>query len=278
MTLSFTLLLLSVLFYALTFLLHVLSFSGTYEGGQRFAVAFMRIGFLISTFYLVAEAIDHGFFLPVANFAQAMAFFAWSLAFVYLVFLVRNQSESFGVVLSPILLFLVLIAALAKWQLPSDHAPIKEILHNPYFILHITCAFFAYASFTLSFSAGLLYLILNHELKSKNPGNFFHKLPPLEELERLIYQPLLWGAPLLAAAIGIGFVWAKVAYGEFWIFDPKTLATAATVLLYFVILYLRYISSVRGKQVAIWSLIAFGFVIFSFIGTRFIAGSHNYLQ
>lgn len=276
MNLSSIVLLLSALSYAAAFLLHLFSFLGATQK-HRPAFALMRLGFLIATFYFAAETIEHGFFLPVVNFSQAMAFFAWSLAFVYLVLVVKAQSDSFGILLAPILLTLTLAAYWGKMHFayPSE---IKPVLLNPYFIVHIVCAFFAYACFTLSFAAGILYLVQHRELKTKTAGTFYHKLPSLEELEKLIYQPLAWGAPLLASAMAIGMLWSKSAFGQTWIFDPKTIATAVTALFYFVILYLRIMSSVRGRQVAVLSLCAFVLVIFSFVGIRFIPGSHNFLQ
>lgn len=274
MNLSFTILVLSSFIYLIAFLSHLVSFLGVNEKGHRPAFTLLRIGFLLSTFYFMAEAVEHQSFLPVANLSQAMAFFAWSLAFVYLVLLARAQSESFGLILTPILLLLMGIACLS-FHIQSQ--PLSVAL-NPFFTVHIVCAYFAYASFTISFAAGILYLIQYHELKSKHAGQFYHKLPSLEELEKLIYQPMIWGAFLLVAAVGIGFMWSKSAYGEFWIWDPKTIATSVTAIFYFVILYLRYVSALRGKQIAVLSLAAFAVVLFSFVGTRFIGGSHNFLQ
>lgn len=274
---SLSLILITAFFYAAAFACYALSFSGVYEKGQRPAIALMRVAFLAATFYLAAEAIDQGFFLPVANLSQALAFFSWSLSFVFLVLLVRVQNESFGLVLSPILLLLTAGSAVAKLHLPSEPT-IALILKSPFFVLHIACAFFAYASFALSFAAGILYLIQARQLKTKNAGKFYQKLPSLEELERLIYQPLFWGVPLLLAAMAIGFFWSKSAFGKYSIFDPKTVATAITLLIYSVILYLRAISAFRGRQVAVLSLVAFGCVLLSFVGTRFIYSGHHYLQ
>ena len=276
MTLALGLLSTSGIFYSFSFLFHLLSFFSLYLKGNRAAFAFMRAGFLLATLYLVAEAIDRGFFLPVVNFSQAIAFIAWALAFVYLVLLVRLQNESFGLIVSPILLLLTLVAMVKKWG-GTEGVTLNPVFHNPYFALHIFTAFFAYASFALSFAAGVLYLIQYRELKAKHPGEFYRKLPSLEELERLIYQPLLWGVPLLLTALLIGFVWSKAAYGEFWILDPKTVATGISLALYFVVLYLHYVSSLRGKQVALLSLLAFAFVVASFVGTRFMQGAHNHL-
>lgn len=272
MNLSFLFLSLSVAFYGGAFLMHLLSFFGVWQGGRRPAFLFLRLGFFVGTFYFAAEAVEHSFFLPVAGISQAMAFLAWAIAFVYLVLLVRVQSESFGLILTPILFLLVLTACLT-FHTGARPLPFPV---TAYFVVHILGAFFAYASFTLSFTAGILYLIQHHELKVKHTSRFYHKLPSLEELEKLIYQPILWGLPLLVFAVAVGVLWAKSAFGVYWIFDPKTLAVLVTALLYFAILYLHYISAVRGKRVVVFSLIAFALVLFSFVGTRFIQGSHNF--
>ena len=275
MPLSFLLLSTAGLFYGASFVANMMALSSSSESDYRPAATLMRIGFLFATFYFGAEAIEHGFFLPVINFSQAMAFFAWSLAFIYLVLLVRTPNESFGFILSPILSSMLVVSSITQLTM-GDMQPPKPFLLNPYFTLHIVSAFFAYASFTLSFAAGILYLIQHHELKSRHAGHFYHKLPSLEELERLIYQPLFWGAPLLLAAMGVGFFWSKSAFGEYWFFDPKTIATAVTIFLYFGLLFFRYAGSLRGKQGALWSLLAFSLVIFTFVGIRFLGTSHQF--
>ena len=276
MTLPLVLLSATAALYLASFAFHLLSFSGVMESGHRPAFSLMRIGFLFATFYFVTEGMEHGSFLPVGNFSQALAFFAWSLAFVYLVLLLHIQSESFGLVLTPVLLLMVGISCAAAFRNDSVSSALNPLFMNPYFALHIVAAFFAYASFALSFAAGILYLIQNHELKNKRAGNFYHKLPSLESLEKLIYQPLFWGAPLLLAAFGIGFIWSKSVYGKYLFFDPKTIATLFTVLIYFMILLLHKAFTLRGKRAAVLSLLAFSFVLVSFVGTRFIQGSHNF--
>ena len=276
---SLNLLLLSCLFYTAAFIVHALNFSSIQEDKRRIAFVFMRIAFLLATLFFASEVIIHQLPVPVFAFSQALTFFAWSLAFVYLVLLVRVQNESFGLVLNPILMILTFTAwVTACLTTPDLSREIPQALVNPYFIIHIVCAFFAYASFTLSFAAGVLYMIQSRQLKSKRGGAIYQKLPSLEESERLISQPLLWGAPLLLVAAAVGMVWSKSAFGSFWILDPKTISTAVISLIYLIILILRFSSLLRGRQVALVSMIAFSLVIVSFVGTRFIHGSHNYLQ
>lgn len=259
----------AIFLYLSGFILHVFSF--TQGQGHRYAQMLMRAGFLVSTFYLAAEAGEVGFFLPVSGFSQALSFFAWSLAFVYLVLLVKNQTDPFGMIVCPFLIFLTLAALLTHSGTTRE---IKTVLMHPYFFMHIGAAFFAYACFTLSFAAAILYLIQRHELKSKKPGAFYHKLASLEELEKMIYQPLVWGAPLLALATLIGLAWGKQVYGQMRVFEMKSMMTVLTACVYTVILLLKARCVLSGKQAAVFSLFAFGLVLFTFVGTRVISGSH----
>lgn len=276
---SVFLLAVSALSYAVAFFYHLGPFLGVREKGHETAALFLRLGFFLGTLYFAVEGIKYRSFLPVLGLSQALAFFAWSLAFVYLVLLARAQSESFGLVLNPILFLLVSVAALTfPGSKPSSAILNRPDLMSSSFALHITTAFFAYASFTLSFAAGILYLIQHRQLKAKHAGRFYHKLPSLEELERLIYQPLYWGAPLLILALGVGFFWSKSVNGNYWIWDPKTLVTAVIAVLYMGILGFRSLSLLRGKRMAWLSMMAFLLVLASFVGLRFIEGSHNYLQ
>lgn len=277
MTLSFSLLLSSCFFYLLAFGFHLLSFFGLQAKGDRPAFTLMRVGFLLSTFYFISRSVDDGYFLPVTGFSPATAFFAWALAFVYLVLLVRIQIASFGLVLAPILAALAASALITFSPSAPARADWAALLSNPYFKVHILSAFFAYAAFAISFAAALLYLFQHHELKTRHAGTFYHKLPSLEELERLIYQPLFWGVPLLAVALVVGFLWSKSVFGEYRPSDPKTIATAATLFLYLLLLVSRRFS-LRGRRAALLSLFAFGFVMLTFVGTRFIHGSHAYFQ
>lgn len=278
LTLSQTLLTANVFFFGLAFFVHLASF---YEKislrGHSLALLCMRIGFLIGTFYFIAEAVRLGFFLPVVSASQAMAFFAWSLAFIYLTLIMSVQSESFGIILTPILTFFV---AGALFMSGSDRIPdkalIEPVLLNPLFEIHIVGAFFAYANFALSFAAGILYLIQARELKLRHTGRFYHKLPSLEKLEKIIYQPLFWGVPLLGAAIFSGLVWSRLSFQATAIGNPKTLMTVITAILYTAILYFRYGRVVRGRKIIILNVIAFATVIFGFIGLQWIQNGAHY--
>ena len=272
MDIYFIILCVSTFLYLGAFVLHLRSFTGRQDAGDRVGFTLLRIGFVLGAFYFLGQAAQQASFVPITHFAHAMAFFAWSLVFIYLLLLSRAQNESFGLVLTPILFLLMLVACL------FFHASEPKQIPNssPVFISHIVAAFFGYASFTLSFGASILYLIQQHELKSKKAGTFYHRLPSLEELERLMTQPMLWGIGLLSTAVGIGFAWSKSIFGHYNLEDPKTLATIGVVLFYAILFLLKQTAKLKKKRFSAWSILGFVLMLLSFMGMRFFAGAHNY--
>ena len=279
MSLAFVILCAGCVSYGIAFLLHVLSFSEIWKGGHRMGSAGLQAGFFFGTLYFLSQGFQSGYFLPVVNMSAALAFFAWSLAFVYLVLLGKARTESFGLFLSLLLSMLMAGALVSFGHGHTIQAVIRDhpYLLKPYFLLHVVSAFFAYANFAISFIASVLYLIQCRELKKKNPGNFYYKLPPLEPLENLVCIPLSWGTLLLLLATMTGLVWAKSAFGSFLFCDPKTIATFVVLGCYGMILYRHWVAAVRGKEMAELSLIAFAVIVAGFIETCFLFGKHNFL-
>ncbi len=272
-SLPYSILSAAALLYMMAFLFHLAAFWGGSERAHRWALVLVRVGFLIHTFFFFSETKAEGLLIPVSSFGQVMAFFSWALAFVYLVLLAKIQSESFGLILAP-LLALFLGIGLLKFQIGTASLPSPM---NPYFILHLGTAFFAYASFTLSSAAALLYLIQNYELKRKKGGTFYQRLPSLEALEGLIYQPMAWGVFLLFTAIGVGFLWSKSAFGTYWLWEPKTVTTLGIACFYLALVYIHYGAVSRGKRVVVMSLMGFALIFLSFFGTHFLGGGFHQL-
>jgi ABC-type uncharacterized transport system permease subunit len=271
MSIAFLGLILSSVFYLVASFLYLFSFFQSDSKSEKNSFFCVRLGFFCATLYLGSEAWTHGFAFSILNFSHVLAFFSWALAFLYLIPLARIQAQSFGLILAPVLCFLSFVAMLHS----SDPAYPMNV--QIYFALHIIFAFFAYASFTLSFTAATLYLIQHRELKKRHPGTFYRKLPNLETLDSLSYIPMLIGAALLACAIGVGLLWAKDTYGHYWMNDPKTWLTLLTLALYGFLIFLRFGARTRKSRLAVMGLLIFIFMIVSFAGGRQISqGNHSH--
>ncbi|MBI4388297.1 MAG: cytochrome c biogenesis protein CcsA, partial [Candidatus Omnitrophica bacterium] len=145
----------------------------------------------------------------------------------------------------------------------------RDYLSSHYFLIHILSAFVAYASFGLSFIASVLYLSQSHALKSKQVGNFYHRLPPLKDLERFIFYSVVWGVFLLGVGIVSGAFWSNNVFHTFVVREPKSLASIITWFAYGFILLLRARSLIGERKSVVFVLLAFGLVLFTFLGTSF---------
>jgi hypothetical protein len=64
------------------------------------------------------------------------------------------------------------LGTLAANLISSPQAPRPEILRSLWFYIHIPTTFLGYAAFFVAFSAGIMYLIQERELKRKKPIPF----------------------------------------------------------------------------------------------------------
>jgi ABC-type transport system involved in cytochrome c biogenesis permease subunit len=269
MSLSNYLLFLVAGFYVAAFVFYIVEFSNTDRKSFSWGSRLIEVGFLIHTLqifvvtFTASGMVGTRFYLPVGTMGENANFFAWSLSFVYFSFVKRNKTEGFSLILAPILVLFIIPALI-----PEQEKELRiSYANDSYFLMHILSAFFGYASFTLSFIAGLLYLVQDRVLKRKSQIRFYHKLVPLQDLERFVFRTIFWGLVLLSAAILTGALWTKRAFGSFLLFDPKTFSALAMWGVYVYIMFLHEVAALKGRRVILVSVLSFALVLFTFLGT-----------
>ena len=145
-------------------------------------------------------------------------------------------------------------------------------------LIHMVCSFLSYVAFLAAFVSGMLFLIQERQLKRKTMGFLFHRLPSLEGLDRLNFIAIGLGFALLSLGVAFGFVEMNVLHGRWWIGDSKTYLTIALWGSYLALWLIRLRSTLRGRRVALLSVLGFSLVLFTFIGANwFLASVHPYL-
>lgn len=136
-----------------------------------------------------------------------------------------------------------------------------------YFNLHIVTIHLSYVAFFIASVASALYLVQNNALKNKQTGIIFNRLPDLSLLDKLIYLSIGLGFPILTLSIISGFIWAKNISGVYWWgYNSRQAFFLIIWLIYAVILHVRLSAKLRGKKVALLSLLAFCVIILSLFG------------
>jgi ABC-type transport system involved in cytochrome c biogenesis permease subunit len=139
----------------------------------------------------------------------------------------------------------------------SDH-PHQTLLSLPaaWKTLHEGLLLLASVGLCVGFLASLMYLVQAHRLRAKTlPGQGL-RLWSLERIEAMNRRAIVLAFPLLTAGmiVGIVLMWHDRLSG--WS-DPRVLASGVLWLAFAVLLYLRYGYHLRGRPVALLTIVTF---------------------
>ncbi len=107
-------------------------------------------------------------------------------------------------------------------------------------------------------------------------GTASRRLPRPEILDEISYRAVVIGFPFLTLVIVLGALWAEVAWGTYWSWDPKETASLVTWLIYGAYLHARVVRGWRGSRAAYLLLLGFYATVFTYFGNLFFGGLHSY--
>lgn len=228
------------------------------------------LGFGFHTLFLIYQMVSAGR-VPIASIRESLIFFSWAIVFIYLVLEYKVKTRTLGAFIIPIAFILILVS------LTFPVTPLPGNFSSAWLGVHTSFAFIGDAAFAVAFGVGIMYIIQERQLKHKNPGAFYRRLPSLEMLDELEYKAVALGFPLFTLAIVSGAIWANSAWGYFWGWEPKEIWSLFTWLIYAAYLHARLVSGWRGRKAAYMAVIGFMIVIFTFLGVNLLLpGRHAF--
>jgi cytochrome c-type biogenesis protein CcsB len=225
-------------------------------------ITWLAAAFVLASMIFRAVATGHG---PFANMYEFSIAFAFGILGGYLFFERRYHLRILGLIALPIAGLLMLYAT----TIPSTGDPLLPALQNNLLLtVHVAVAIVAYGTFSVAFGAAVLHLI--------QPAEGRRGLPKPELLDEISYRAVIIGFPFLTLVIVLGALWAAVAWGTYWSWDPKETASLVTWLIYGAYLHARVVRGWRGNRAA-WLLVAgFAATLFTYFGNLFFGGLHSY--
>lgn len=205
---------------------------------------------------------------PYTNLWEFTVAFGFGVTVAYIAFERWYGQRSLGMFTLPLAFILLLISALF---FPSDINPLIPALQaNRILAFHVGMMITAYSALSVSFAAGVLYLIQGGKRR-------FKSLPKASLLEEIGYRSVLVGFPILAFGIALGAWWANDAWGRPWGWDPKETSALVTWLIYAGYLHMRGLKDWKGQRSAVLLCVGYGAVLFTYFGVNlWISGLHSY--
>jgi len=103
---------------------------------------------------------------------------------------------------------------------------------------------------------------------------FFERLR--ESFERGAYLAVAFGFLFLGVGIITGSIWASVAWGRYWGWDPKETASLVTWLIFAAYLHLRVVAGKRPAWLSWIIILGFFGVLFTYFGVNYLQSLHAY--
>ncbi len=225
--------------------------------------------FAVHTAALVTRTIGAGR-LPLSNQYEFATSFAWGICACFLIFLWKYRFRALGAFVTPVIFIVIAYAAMQSKEVRE----LMPALRSNWLVLHVSSAIISYGAFGVSFAVSLMFLI-----RGKMSGSTFWQehVPEEKRLDLISYRAVSLGFLFLTFVMVSGAIWAERAWGSYWSWDPKETWSLITWIIYAIYLHLRISKGWKGKSAAIFAVIGFICVIFTYIGVNiFLPGIHSY--
>ena len=235
----------------------------------KIAAIIQAAGLALHTAALVCRGLGAGR-LPMTNQYEFATSFAWGLCLVSLIFILKFKFPVIGAFAVPVILLLIGYAAMQSREVKA----LMPSLRSSWLGFHVSTAIIAYGSFGVSFVLGLIFLLR----EKMNGSSFWEKhVPSKEKLDLIAYRSVCLGLLFLTFTIITGAIWAEQAWGSYWSWDPKETWSLVTWLIYAIYLHLRIRRGWKGRTAAIFAVVGFVCVLFTYVGVNtFLPGVHSY--
>ena len=259
----------TMLLYVAAMVVYFLFIAARREGMAKVAVILQTAGFILHTAAMIVRGVGAGR-LPLTNQYEFATSFAWGLCLVSLIFVYRYKFHVLGAFAAPVIFLIIGYAAMQS----KDVHELMPALRSNWLGFHVSSAIIGYGGFGVSFVLGIIFLMREY---MKDQSFLDRHVPSREKLDLIAYRSVSLGLLFLTFCILTGAIWAERAWGSYWSWDPKETWSLITWIIYAAYLHLRINRGWKGKAAAVFAVIGFIAVLFTYIGVNsFLPGVHSY--
>lgn len=188
---------------------------------------------------------------PLRSIAEISVFLAWSLTVFYILVGPVYRISLLGVFTAPVVVIFQSIALLPG---ALDPTPERVLNTNAWGETHSAMSVLAYGALALAAVAGVMFLVLDHQLKEHQlKSGLFKNMPPVREL-LVSLERLLWlGMILLTAGIIAGILMPHETEGA-W---EHVFVALGVWLGYAVLIGIKRIRGITGRKFALGAVAMF---------------------
>ena len=221
-------------------------------------VALVLHGMLLYRRVVVADGLDLG----VAN---AISMLVWLTVAIYWLAGIAFQGLSSVLgLMAPVALAAVLFQATTQTRHVVTYGG------DPLFTLHFAIALLAYSLFTVATVHALVMLAEEKWLHRGALPPFLRELPPLLQMEALLFRILLAAFVLLTLTVVSGVFFSEQLFGKPFTFTSKTFFAIVSWAIFGVLLAGHFVRGWRGRTAVRLTLAGFATLLAAYLGSKFV--------
>ncbi len=220
-------------------------------------------GFGVNLFQLISRWVDVNQ-PPFKTLYESLVLLAACIALVYLFVELVFRARILGL---PSAMACALTTLYALSRQDKEVVNLPPALQSGWFIPHVVVYFFGYAALVVATGAAVVYLLRPKPIRV---GRRDLISGDNIDLEKLLDGAVRFGFVMLTFGLLVGSVWAKAAWGDYWVWDPKETWSLVTWLVFAGYLHLHYMGGWRGRRLAGLVLVGFGAVAFTYLGMNLL--------
>ena len=238
---------------------------------RALASAAMASGLALNVAFLVVRWQEAGR-PPFKTLFESLVLLSACLALVYIIIEIVYRLRALGVLAAA---GSTLTMGYAFLNIDKEIVSLPAALQSAWFIPHVVVYFFGYAALFAAFISAVVVLV--------RPAPFTHGRPDLTgsgiiDMEKFADGTMRYGFVLLTAGLLMGALWAKSAWGDYWVWDPKETWSLVSWLIFAIVLHLRYLREWRGRRFAVLLVVGFAAVMFTYLGMEILPAADQSLH
>jgi ABC-type uncharacterized transport system permease subunit len=199
------------------------------------------------------------------SLANSISLIVWlTLVIYWFAGLVYPGMASLQGLLAPVAL------AAIVFQTYSGTNHIVDYFSEPLFALHFTIAMLAYALYIVATVHALFMMAEERFLRRGALPPLLRQLPPLMEMEALLFRVLLAAFVLLSLTLVSGVFFSEELFHKPFSFNHKTVFGMISWLIFGSLLVGHHYRGWRGRLAVNWTLAGFTALMFAYVGSKFV--------
>ena len=196
------------------------------------------------------------------GFFEAASSVAMVISLLILLLSIKRRTEILAIVILPIAAVTLLTQSMSpsSYMLPYDAPQGLKI--------HVLVSIIAYSLLGFAASMSIVLSLQNRMLHNHHPGGLMKKIPPLQVMEKLLFDFIFAGFIGLTLALLSGFVFLEDLFSQHLV--HKTVLSIIAWLVFAILLVGRFTIGWRGRTAIRWTLSGFASLMLAYFGSKFV--------